>query len=152
MSVATIWRLINRRAKKWAGELCLGAYKDFRSNTLFWCRIYGLREQNYGISGQIGTAPICVPYGNGWITTIAFEINSKGGQWLSRSIHMQRPRGISSHCSFSSSFHQHWPLHRFKGIIYTIPTMSSNRRFNVNDNLIARAVCGEGGKPTTTCE
>jgi len=29
---------------------------------------------------------------------------------------------------FSTSFHQHVPLHRFKGIIYTIPSMSFNRR------------------------
>ena len=58
---------------------------------------------------------------------------------------MQRPRGISSHFSFASSFHQCLPLHRFNGIIYTIPTMSSNRRFNVNDNLIACAVSGKGG-------
>ena len=55
---------------------------------------------------------------------------------------MQRPRGISSHFSFASLY---LPLHRFKGIVYTILTMSSTRCFNVNDNLIARAVSGEGG-------
>ena len=41
-------------------------------------------------------------------------------------------------------FHQPLPLHHFKGINYTIPTMSSARRFNVNERLIARAVSGEG--------
>ena len=57
---------------------------------------------------------------------------------------MQRPRGISSHFSFTSLFHQPLPLHRFKGIIDTIPIMSTARRFNINENLIAHAVSGEG--------
>ena len=58
---------------------------------------------------------------------------------------MQRPRGISSHFLFISSIRQPLPLHHFKGTIYTIPSISSNRRFNVNDNLNAHAVSGEGG-------
>ena len=60
---------------------------------------------------------------------------------------MQRQKGNYSHFSFTSLFRrQPLPLHHFKGIVYTISTMSTARRFNINDNLIARAVSGEGGE------